>query len=133
MASGGRKKGGDDTLILALAKGETVADAAAAAGVSERTVYRRMEEQEFQDRLQALRTMMFQRAAGKLADRTAAATDALEGMLTATNENVRLGAAKALLELAVKYSEHTEVMAKLVKLQAMFEEIKKESGRGSSV
>jgi hypothetical protein len=61
MAQRGKRRA-DETLIVALVCGATV-DAAAKAGVSPATVYRRLQEPDFQRRLQELRADMVQRTA----------------------------------------------------------------------
>lgn len=53
---------GDLALHLALAKGSTVREAAAAAGISERTVHRRMDEPGFLEEVERLRADLRDRA-----------------------------------------------------------------------
>ena len=73
MANKPRKKA-EDALLLALACGATVECAARQCGLCERTVYRRLEDPDFKQRLQQLRTDMIQRTAGAL---TAASTESV--------------------------------------------------------
>jgi hypothetical protein len=65
MAGNGRRKG-DDALVLALASGQTVRDAACAAGVGERTATRRWADPDFRRRVARRRAELAARAAGRL-------------------------------------------------------------------
>jgi hypothetical protein len=116
MAAFGRRKG-DDALLLALAAGQTVRDAARAAGVGERTATRRVAEPAFLRRVADLRADMVGRALGRMADAMTAAADTLRQLLTARSENVRLGAARSLLELGVKLRESVELEQRLLALE----------------
>jgi hypothetical protein len=60
------RRSADDLLMLALACGATLENAARQAGVSESTVRRRVKDPEFQRKLQALRADMVQRTSGAL-------------------------------------------------------------------
>src|SRR5215471_14033715 len=77
MADQPRKKA-EDALLLALACGASVDQAARQCGLSSRTVYRRLAEPDFRRRLQALRGDMVSRTAGTL---TAAAGEAVRTLL----------------------------------------------------
>jgi hypothetical protein len=65
MAHKGRKNA-DQLLIMALACGATVEAAARSAGVSQATVYRRLQDPEFCNLLQQTKADMVQRTAGML-------------------------------------------------------------------
>src|SRR5262245_9420848 len=67
MAENGRRKG-DGALVLALAGGLTVRDAAHAAGVGERTATRRLADPDFRRRVSHVRAEMVERALGKMAE-----------------------------------------------------------------
>ena len=112
------KRNIDQKLLLALACGASVESAARQAGVSESTVYRRLAEDEFKQRLLNLRADMVQRTAGTL---TAAGTEAVKALLgllqPATPHATRLGAARAVLELGVKIREAAELEARITALE----------------
>jgi hypothetical protein len=124
MASGGRKNA-DERLILELAAGRTVAEAARAAHVSPRTVFRRMQDEAFRSRVQAARGEMLARALGRLADISVKAVTTLEKLLKAKAEAVRLGAARSILELGNRLRESIEMEARL---QAVENTIANEGG-----
>jgi hypothetical protein len=117
MAQKGRRTA-DERLLLALACGATVEVAARQAGVSESTAYRRLAEPVFRQRLQRVRADFVQRTAGTM---TAAATEAVRTLLEllkpAAPPPVRLGAAKAVLEIGVKLREIAEVEERLAALE----------------
>ena len=117
MADKHRKKA-EDALLLALACGASVDQAARQCGLSSRTVYRRLAEADFRRRLQALRGDMVSRTAGTL---TAAATEAVKTLLElqkpATPAAVRLGAARAILEIGMKVREAADLEQRLAALE----------------
>jgi hypothetical protein len=77
----------------------TYADAAEAAGVSERTARRRMEDESFRSQVTGARVELVERAVGRASDSVVEAVDTLrELMQSASSESARLGAARALLD-----------------------------------
>ena len=65
MAENGRQKR-HDVLVLALAAGQAVRNAAASAGVSERTAFRRLADPDFRRQVHEARAALVQQAVGKL-------------------------------------------------------------------
>jgi hypothetical protein len=112
------RRSADDLLRMALACGATLENAARQAGVSESTVRRRVKDPEFQRKLQTLRAEMVQRTSGAL---TAAGTESVRTLLDLQKPTappaVRLGAAKATLELGMKVRETTELEQRLATLE----------------
>jgi hypothetical protein len=112
------KRNLDQKLLLTLACGATVESAARQASVSESTVYRRLADDDFKQRLHALRADMVSRTAGTL---TAAGTEAVKALLgllqASTPHATRLGAARAVLELGVKLRESAELEARIAALE----------------
>jgi hypothetical protein len=116
VADRGRRNA-DEALALALATGQTLRAAADTTGIGERTATRRMADSAFRQRVAELRTDMVQRSLGRLADGMSHAADTLRALLTAESESVRLGAARALLELGVKLRESAELAERLDALE----------------
>ncbi len=116
--AGGSRKNADHTLLMALVCGATIENAAKTAGVSERTAHRRLKDPEFAKKLQDMRAEMVQRAAGML---TAAAMEAVKTLLALQKDNtppaVRLGAARAVLELGMKLRESSELADRIAALE----------------
>ena len=116
MAGSGRRNA-DDAVLAALAAGRTVLEAAKASGVSERTVARRLSEPAFCERLNAARAALFDQTLGKLANAAAAAVDALATLMAEGPPSVRLGAARAVLELGTKLRESVELERRIAILE----------------
>jgi hypothetical protein len=118
----GRKKKADDVLILALACGATPESAAQKAGVSVRTVYRRLADPAFRAQVNEVRADLVRRAASLF---TAASMPAIKTITTlqesANSEAVRLTAARATIELGCKLRETVELMERLAALEARLE------------
>lgn len=114
----GAGTGDTETLILALACGATVEAAARQSGVSDRTVYRRLNEPRFRARVREARAEMVKRAAGML---TAAAGESVRTLLALQKDSVtpavRLGAARAVLELGIKVREMVELEDRIAVLE----------------
>jgi hypothetical protein len=116
MARPKRKKN-EDSLLLALACGATVEAAARQCGLSERTVYNRLGDDEFKKRLERVRADMVDRSAGML---TAAGGEAIRTLLTLQKDStptVRLGAARTILEMGLKIRQLVEVELRLEELE----------------
>jgi hypothetical protein len=117
MASPNHKKA-DDALLLAIACGATVENAARQIGLHERTVYRRIKSPDFQRKLRVLRADMLGRTSAAL---TAAATEAVRTLLDLQKPGVqaavRLGAARAILEIGAKVRETVELEARIAALE----------------
>lgn len=113
------RKAIDERLLMALACGASIESAARAVGISEATVHRRLREPAFRQRLQDLRADMVQRTSGAL---TAASTEAVKTLLAmmkdATPAPVRLGAAKAVLEIGIKLRSLAELEDRIKALEA---------------
>jgi hypothetical protein len=126
-----KRQTADHKLLLALACGATVENAARQCGVSESTVYRRLDDPDFRRQLQALRADMVQRAAALL---TAAAVEAVKTLVVlqgaATPPAVRLGAARAVLEIGTKLREVAELEQRLAALEE-YMLAKQSQGRGA--
>ena len=112
------RKKEEEPLILALACGATVEAAARQCNVSERTVYRRLKEPAFQARVQEARGEMVKRSAGML---TAAAGASVQTLLSLQKDSappaVRLGAARAVIELGVKVRELADLETRIAALE----------------
>jgi len=121
MADIGKRKG-DSDLILSLARGKTVREAAESAGIGERTAHRRLSEPVFLRLVQETRAEMMTRAMGKLADASIEAVETLVSLLKAESETVRLGAARTILEAGPRLRELTDMETRLADLERRFEE-----------
>jgi hypothetical protein len=115
----GRRRKADADLVLALACGATPENAAQKAGFGLRTVYRRLAEPGFRARVDDVRAEMVRRVAGML---TAAGMSSIKTFTTlqesAVSESVRLGAARAIIELGCKVRESVELSERLASVES---------------
>ena len=119
MAHKGRKNA-DAVVQLALACGSTVENAAAKAGITARTVYRRLKDPKFKQRVDELRADMVQRTAGML---TAASGESVKTLLALVHDPttppaVRLGASRTTIGLAVKLRDSVDLAERIAALEA---------------
>ena len=117
MARNGRA-GGDTTLVVALASGLSNRQAAKQAGCSERTVARRLADPAFRRRVDETRAATIAQTAAQLTAAGLAAVRTLLTLLDAEGESVRLGAAKAILELGRSLRESQELESRISALEA---------------
>lgn len=107
-----------EMLAVEIARGQPIADAARAAGLSPRTAYRLMAEPGFRARVDELRRAMVQTAVGKLTDSATEATDTLRTLLGAGHPpTVRLGAARAILDNVVDLQTHADILERIAALE----------------
>lgn len=118
---GGSRRNADEAFLTALACGATTEAAARSAGISIATAYRRLKDPAFRQRLHQIRADIVQRTAGAL---TAASTEAVKTLLElqkpTTPPTVRLGAARAIIEMSCKLREITELNERM---QAIEEQV----------
>ena len=121
------RKKNEDALLLALACGATVEAASRQCGLAERTIYRRLNDAAFKSRLQSVRADMVGRSAGLL---TAAASEAVRTLLALQKESappaVRLGAARAVLEVGMKLREVVDLQNRMDELEQLVETLQKQ-------
>ena len=108
MAGSDRSRA-DAALVAALAGGSTVEDAAATASVGVATVYRRLKEADFRKWVDDARAELIAVAVARLGAASTKAVATLDGLLAADSEAVRLGAARAILDAALKWREHEDL------------------------
>jgi len=113
------KKRGDLALLLALAQGLSVPKAAAKAGLSERTAYRRLQDPDFKARVTRARAEMVERALGQLSAGTAEAAFVLRKLLRGADDRVKLGAAKAILDSQLKLRNEIDLAERVATLEEL--------------
>jgi transposase len=117
-AGHGKRRRGDKLLQAALAGGDSIAQAAAKAKLSERTVYRRLQDGAFQRGVDALRADMVQRASALLVAAALLATKTLIDLQdTSIPASVRRGASRDILELGRKLRESVFLEKRLAALE----------------
>ena len=105
MTTNGKRKRDDELLVLAIATGSSVCNAAELTGFGERTVRRRLDEPEFVARIDAVRLEIRDRTVGKLTHAMTDAVDTLQELLSADTDSIRLGAARSILDSCTKLTK----------------------------
>ena len=89
----------DEELAALLAAGFTVAESAADVGLSERQVYRKLQREEFRQRVDEIRSAFVRQADGKIRAAMTRAADVLAALLDSPIPSVRFKAASELARL----------------------------------
>jgi hypothetical protein len=101
LMSGDGRHNGDSALVAALAAGLTCAEAGRVAGVSERTVRRRLQEEDFRAELAMARASLLDRAIGRASDAATEAVDVLTSVMrSGKSDTARISAARTLLQFS---------------------------------
>jgi hypothetical protein len=127
MAGHGRKNC-DEALTLALAAGASIAAAAQQAQCSESTVRRRLADAGFRARVHEQRSEMIAAAIGRLATMGVDAADELHRLLqNGKDDNVKLGAVRAIFTHMLAGHEHEVLVQQLDELRSKIEELERAS------
>ena len=106
-----KKAVSDEEVIAALLQHGTIKEAAAAVGISTRTIYDRMRDStEFQGLYAEAKTSIARKAVFSINEKLSAAIDAVMEIMTDTEVNaaVRLQAAQTIINNAAKFSERLD-------------------------
>lgn len=113
----GRKRA-DEAFLAAIACGASIDNAAAKAGFSKRTGFRRLQDPDFRKRLAELKADTVRRGAAML---TAATLEAIKTLLDLQSPSApaatRLGAARTIIELGVRLRESNDIEERLAALE----------------
>jgi hypothetical protein len=115
--NGGKRPQRAELALAALLAEPTIAEAAARAGISESTLLRWMAEPEFKARYRAARRQVVEAAIGRLQSVTTKAVDALERNLSCGIPAVEVGAAKSILDQAIKGVELVDLVERVEQLE----------------
>lgn len=109
----------DEKLIAALLNHGTIKQAAAAAGVSERTMYDRMNSGDFKELYKAAKADLIRGAVFSLNGKLQEAIDTIAGIMAdeSTNAAIRLQAAQTILNTAGKFAERLQADEKDIERQ----------------
>jgi hypothetical protein len=121
MAGRGRT-GADEALAANLAGGMTTAQAAAKAGVAERTARRRLKDPEFCQLVQRLKTEAVNRAIAILGRSMSGASGVLVRLLSSADERIQLQAAREIIGLGLKARQSEELERRVADLERMLTE-----------
>lgn len=100
----------DEQLIAALLNSRTLKTAAAAAGISERALYDRMNKGEFQSLYKAAKADLIRAAVFDMNNKLQEAIDTVAEIMTDQDNNpaIRLQAAQTILNNAAKFSQRLQ-------------------------
>jgi HEAT repeat protein len=119
-----KRKKNDHQLLMLLACGATVESASREVNLSERTIYKRLADPDFKQRLAEFRAEMVRRSAGTLSAAASESVRTLVGLLQPSNPPpVRLGAARAILEIGIKMREAADLEQRLCELERQVADI----------
>jgi hypothetical protein len=121
----------DEMLKAALARGMSYREAGDVAGVSERTVARRMESETFQRAVGAVRSEYLTVVTGQLMSAGAEALVVLRAGLHDELRSERRLAAKEILRLGIAYRHHGDLETEVAALRAELRAGKDKKGRKS--
>ena len=112
-----RKDGEDELIIAALASGATQVEAGLGAGVSDRTVRRRLEDETFVEQVRKARTELISQAGGRAASLVSNAVAVFQELLGSANETIRLRAAQAVIDTGRRLVTESDIAARLDRLE----------------
>jgi hypothetical protein len=119
--SAGRKRSAksDDKLVLALLQQPTLDKAAAAAGISTATAWRRTQDPDFQDQLRKARREAFSQSVGRLQQAGPSAVNTLLRVMAdpAAAAASKVRAASQVLEISVRAMELDDLEARIARLE----------------
>lgn len=113
----------DEKLIAALLISPTVKDAAAAVGMSESTVYKKLNDEAFDKKYAAARMSLLEQTTAYLQGMTAEAVDKIREIMNdpETPRQTALNAADCLLRNTYKMTEQTDIVNRISRLEELAE------------
>lgn len=110
----------NEAIIAALLQHGTVREAAQALGTTARTIYDRMQSQDFTAEYSAAKNELLRKASLSVNDKLAAAIDEVAAIMSdpKVNAAVRLQAAQTIINSAAKFSERLDRCEKTQRQQA---------------
>ena len=104
-------------VVMALMVSDSIASAARAAIVNEKTVRRWLEIPSFRDAMREHQKKALSSALGRLQSLSARAVETLSELLNAQSENARLAAAREILAQAVEANIRSDLEARVAQLE----------------
>jgi hypothetical protein len=115
--TGGKRPRQEEAAISALLAEPTIAGAAVKAGIAESTLRRWLAERTFRSRFRDARRQVVEAAIGRLQTVATQAVDALERNLTCGVPAVEVGAARTVLDQAIKAVELVDLAERVERLE----------------
>lgn len=110
-----------ESAIASLLTAPTIAEAAHAVGVSEQTLWRWLQQDEFNDRYREAKRMAVAQAVARLQQATTQAVSTLEDVMSSDESptSSRVAAAKTVLEMAFRAVEIEDMATRIEELEAI--------------
>jgi hypothetical protein len=116
----GQKLSRHGALVLAaLLRYPTITEAATASGISERSIFRWLQREDFREQLKSAQRAVVDEAVGELQGATKEAVATLRRNLSCGHSSVEIRAAQIILEQSFKAIEIQELQQRLECLEAM--------------
>ena len=114
----------DEKILSALIATKTISAAAVTAGVSERTIYSRLADDDFRAEYERRQSMTLDAACKALQEAMTDAVDVLTTIMkeSDTSPGTRISAARSVLDYGVKLTELTDLAARVAALEAAAKE-----------
>ena len=116
-------KRADTLILLAHLAGRRIADIATEAGVSERTVRRRLADPAFRRQVDEARAELQEACYSRLSSMSNKVTSKLETLVDAKNQKISLAACRTVLEFMSKMRETAELVRRI-------EDLERQEGEG---
>jgi hypothetical protein len=107
------KTGRDEALVLAVGRRLTVRAAAKASGYCERQAHRKLDDPAFRRRVVEARGAIVGRAVSVLSAAGVEAAQTLRKLLASPTDQIRLAAARSILELGTKLRDSVELSERI--------------------
>jgi hypothetical protein len=128
-----RREAQDGVILDALARGLPYREAGEMAGVSARTVRRRMSEEDFAQEVRSRRSERVSALTGQLVTGSEQAVGTLVECLAAEKQADRIRASSALLHYSERYRAQSDLQAEMAEIRRMLEHNpSSETGSGDS-
>jgi hypothetical protein len=121
-ASDGNKPNQRRIAALLLASGRSCEEAAAGAGIDQKTLYNWRRQPGFQRLVVRRRDAIVNEVVGKISALAIKAVDALDGLLDDPLPRIRLGSAKAVIESLLKAHDLLAVQGRLAEIEALLKD-----------
>lgn len=117
-------KNNDEKILSALIATKTISAAAAAAGVSERTVYSRLADDDFRAEYERRQSMTLDAACKALQEAMTDAVNVFTSIMRDADKSqaARISAARSVFDYGVKLTELTDLAARVAALEAAAKE-----------
>lgn len=112
-------KSKDEKIIAALISSKTVKEASELCGISERQIYKRLNDEEFKIEYNSARTRIVTQAVGNIQGLLGEAIERLRSVMNDSDSSpqTQINAADAILRHCLKLTETADVMQRLDKLE----------------